>query len=327
MKIVIGCGGAVMFLNALLTWFTAVGPDSLLGNILYAVIAAVAGLWALRWWLRPWPGHTESLVLLATANLVIFAACAMVANPVYGAVGALQLVATGGYLTLFHGPRVLAAHVAWSMLAALALCLRMVLADSGDTALALSLVLIMIAALVVVLPALQFCYWLQRTDALSDPLTMLLNRRGLDYYLTGWFASTDPTPLCVMVIDLDRFKSVNDTFGHPTGDRILVQTADSLRAAADRNTLLARSGGEEFVVVARLAPAAARAAAECLCRAIATQPLPDDTHLTASIGVAVEATPTDPNLLLQRADTAMYRAKRLGGNTVLLADPTMNAVS
>lgn len=323
-KCVVGSGGAVMFVIALLTWISPAGPAGTLGHIVFAFVSAGAGLWALRWWARPWPGKAESLLLIGAADILVTAACLMDQNRVYGSIGALLLVVTGGYVSVFHGPRALAVHAAYSLLSVIVLSLRMC-GDTGDFALALAIVLIMAAAIVVVLPAVQFCYWVLRTDALSDPLTTLLNRRGLDYYLSGWFAARDGRPLAVMLIDLDDFKAVNDTYGHAAGDDILIRTAARLRATADPNTIVARSGGEEFVVVAHLAAPEAHTLATRLCRAVATMPGPH-TPITASIGVAVfpYGTPTTqtPEALLHHADTAMYRAKQQGGNTVTLADPT-----
>ena len=178
---------------------------------------------------------------------------------------------------------------------------------------------ITIAAIVVVLPALQFCYWVLRIDVLSDPLTMLLNRRGLDYYV---HRSRYQRQLCVITLDLDHFKAVNDTFGHTIGDEVLVSTAARLRAAADPDAVVARTGGEEFAVVDQLDRAAAMILAERLRLAVAETPGISVT-VTASVGVAVCDGGTDagrPRLLLRCADNAMYQAKRLGGNTVVLAE-------
>lgn len=123
-----------------------------------------------------------------------------------------------------------------------------------------------------------------------------------------------------MTVDLDRFKAVNDTYGHPAGDQVLVKIAACLRTAVTTRTIVARSGGEEFVVVAHLSSAAAMAEADRLCRAIETASR-SCTPVTASIGVAVvEGDSIDrcPERLLHNSDAAMYRAKQLGGNMVVL---------
>lgn len=319
-KNVVGAGGAVMAVITTLIWVSAAGPTGAVGAVAGFNVAVGVG-WALYWWFAPWPDERTSLVLMAVADLLIALGCVIDSDRVFGSLGVMLLVVTGGYFTFFHGPRVLAVHTVWSLLAVLVLSLLMVATAGGDLALAVAIILIMAAATVVVLPALHFCYWVLRVDALSDPLTTLLNRRGLDYYLSGWFDSSAGTPICVMTVDLDRFKAVNDTYGHPAGDQVLVKIAACLRTAVTTRTIVARSGGEEFVVVAHLSSAAAMAEADRLCRAIETASR-SCTPVTASIGVAVvEGDSIDrcPERLLHNSDAAMYRAKQLGGNMVVLS--------
>ncbi|MFI1915556.1 diguanylate cyclase [Nocardia sp. NPDC020380] len=322
-KNVVGAGGAVMAVITVLTWISSAGANGAAG-IVPAVNIIAGTLWALYWWTAPWPRERRSLVLMAIADVLVTVGCVADSNRLYGSLGAMLLVVTGGYLTFFHGPRILALHAAWSLLSVLALSVLMVADHDGDAPLAFAIILTMAAATVVVLPALHFCYWVLRVDALSDPLTTLLNRRGLDYYLSGWFRAGDGTPICVMTVDLDRFKAVNDTYGHSAGDQVLVRIAACLRSAVAPGAIVARSGGEEFVVIAHLTTAAAVAEAERLCRSIeaASQ---SSTPVTASIGVAVvEGDSRDrcPERLLHNSDSAMYRAKQLGGNMVVLAAPT-----
>jgi diguanylate cyclase (GGDEF)-like protein len=227
----------------------------------------------------------------------------------------MQLVITGGYFAMFHGPRVLALHGVWSLISVLALTWLLLHDHAGDTAEAASVVLTTATVTVMLFPGLHFCYWILRVDALTDPLTGLLNRRGLDYYVSSWFGPRVHGPICLMVIDLDRFKRVNDTWGHAAGDRALARVASCLRATAPAGAVVARSGGEEFIVAARLAASAATAAADRLCRAIEA-----DGAVTASVGLAVTTTAAVAlDDLVGRSDTAMYRAKRSGGNKVFMA--------
>jgi diguanylate cyclase (GGDEF)-like protein len=234
----------------------------------------------------------------------------------------LLLVVPGGYVTYFHGPRVLAVHGLWAVGSAVTLTTVMVVDGHGDLASAAAIVLIMVAANVVVLPGLHLGYWLLRTDALSDSLTMLLNRRGLDYYLDRYLTRTE-SAVAVMVLDIDRFKAVNDTYGHQVGDQILTRTADRLRAATGRGAVVARSGGEEFVVAIELGADQALAAAERLRDAVATMSCPG-APITVSVGVAISDGPRASGYsadLLCKADAAMYRAKHAGGNTIAIAAP------
>ncbi len=323
-KMIIAAAGAVMFLITVLAAVSGAGPDTALGKAIDVITATVAALWAVYWWRAPWPSERGSLLLMAFADVLITAASLSDSDRLYGALNAVLLFVTGSYFTFFHGPRMLALHTAWSMLTVLLLAGRVWRDHAGDAALAVAIVLTMATATVVVLPALHFCYWLLRLDALSDPLTGLLDRRGLDYYLSGWLSSCDTTPICVMTIDLDRFKAVNDTFGHSQGDQVLIRTANCLRAAARPGSIVARSGGEEFVIVERLSSMAeATAEAERVRSTIAT--CDSGTQITASVGVAViegDSNARHAEYLLAFADAAMYRAKSMGGNAVVLAEPS-----
>ena len=158
-----------------------------------------------------------------------------------------------------------------------------------------------------------------RRLALTDDLTDLANRRALLAELEA--AAAQPAiAVGMLLIDLDRFKEINDSLGHHVGDELLRQLAARLRTALRPNDLLARLGGDEFAVLLRAQPdqpqdvgaVAAQQAAQRLARVLDEPFHLDDValHVTASIGIAL--TPdhaTDPRELLQRADVAMYAAK------------------
>ncbi|ATL71409.1 GGDEF domain-containing protein [Nocardia terpenica] len=338
-KLMLGAGGIVMLMIAVLA---AVAQGDVSGPLGWqgGIEAAVAGAWTLRWWLLPWPREIESLVWIALFDLDTTANDLLAHDRVIAVLGIVLLMAMGGYVTVFHGPRVLALHVGWSMLAAVVLGVVIAtgyLPNTGrepeatgqwyrDVALALAIVLVMLVVVGVILPFVQLCHWIVRVDALSDPLTKLLNRRGLDSYVAAHVGRCGRRSAYVATVDLDRFKTVNDTFGHPFGDEALVHTAQRLRQVADIEALVARTGGEEFVVVGYLTEDPI-AVGERLRRAVETMPgLP--VTITASVGVAVsdasqsntEYTEATFQRLLHRSDSAMYRAKRLGGNTVVIAD-------
>ncbi|MFF0488910.1 diguanylate cyclase [Nocardia sp. NPDC004068] len=336
MRWMVGSGGALLLAITVLSALSAAGPRGVAGLTVSTLVAVLSAAWALRWWLLPWPSRTESLIWVSLADLAVLGNCLAQQNRLFGAVATVLSVVIGGYVTIFHGPRLLALHVGWSLLVVVALSARLVLGDQefgGDYALAGSIVLIIAAAMLIALPQLHFCTWLLRRDALSDPLTMLLNRRGLDYYLSRYVdshAARVGRRAYVITLDLDRFKSVNDTFGHSSGDDALVETAERLRIAAAPDAVVARNGGEEFVVVGALRPAEdVTEIAERLRRSIASiRDLP--IRLTASVGVALgepgaaEDAEETGRRLLRASDVAMYRAKNAGGNTVVIVEAPEN---
>ena len=153
-------------------------------------------------------------------------------------------------------------------------------------------------------------------QARHDPLTSLPNRALLMERLTGRLNIQDNTEgsLALLVMDLDRFKEVNDTLGHHIGDRLLQEVGRRLVSVLRRSDTVARLGGDEF---AMLLPGADAARTRALCRKVLEvmdKPIKVDSfRLRAGISIGVALAPahgTDANLLLRRADVAMYHAKR-----------------
>jgi two-component system cell cycle response regulator len=162
--------------------------------------------------------------------------------------------------------------------------------------------------------------------ALIDPLTGLYNQRYLMRHLRGLLESQN-RELAVLMIDVDHFKSVNDEFGHTTGDKALRAIADVLRGHMRVFDSVARYGGEEFVAVMPGTGAdEALEAAERLRSAIAATQFSwasgKFARLTVSIGIACTSPrPITPEALLHAADRALYAAKRAGRNRVEIASP------
>lgn len=155
-----------------------------------------------------------------------------------------------------------------------------------------------------------------------DPLTGLGNRRHLQGRCAELMtaAQHDGRPLALAQVDIDHFKGINDAHGHAAGDRVLVVLAQLLRDHTRARDVLARHGGEEFVVVLPgMALAQAAEVCERLRECVAAQVWPEfgaGFALTISIGLAA-APPHDLAVLLQRADEALYRAKRGGRNRLV----------
>ncbi len=164
-------------------------------------------------------------------------------------------------------------------------------------------------------------------QAVRDPLTGLHNRLAYDERVTQEFIRWKRygQPMVLMMIDVDHFKHVNDTYGHKAGDKALVLIADQLRNHLRESDFLARFGGEEFVVLmpetgldsAIVAAEKLRAAVEqCQFHYQNTQ-----VNITVSAGLAQLRKDDSSESLFQRADEAMYRAKEAGRNQCLVESP------
>lgn len=164
--------------------------------------------------------------------------------------------------------------------------------------------------------------------ALTDPMTGLFNRRYALSELNRMAQQAGDTaaPLAVMIADLDHFKQINDRFGHLSGDAVLIKVANLLRRAIGPDDLLARVGGEEFLIaMPKTDTNAAAAAAERLCRIIEATPVTvagdrASLRVTVSIGVAVMPGGRSNRFddLIGQADRALYSAKGAGRNQVTL---------
>jgi two-component system cell cycle response regulator len=161
--------------------------------------------------------------------------------------------------------------------------------------------------------------------AVTDALTGLFNRRYLEAHVRGLaeHAGKSRHPLSLLMVDIDHFKSVNDTYGHAAGDCVLREVAQRLRSNMRGIDLVCRFGGEEFVVVMPNTPMwSARQIAERVRSCVAAEPFRIDAvrrvAVTASVGLAtLEAQAEDIDALFVRADQAMYAAKREGRNRVV----------
>ncbi|GGG74277.1 diguanylate cyclase response regulator [Salipiger pallidus] len=170
--------------------------------------------------------------------------------------------------------------------------------------------------------------------AVTDPLTGLYNRRYAMPHIARLAerAILQQRPYALLAVDLDHFKRINDGYGHAAGDTVLREVAQRMTGALRAADLVARIGGEEFLVaMPDTDEHAALVAAERLRVVIAGAPfdLPDQArslgHITASIGIAVPALEMreNPELVLDRADRALYSAKRSGRNrTAVATQPT-----
>lgn len=167
--------------------------------------------------------------------------------------------------------------------------------------------------------------------ATHDELTGLLNRAGLMQQVNSFLASWPTSSLTVLMIDLDRFKVVNDSLGHRTGDDLLTVCGQRLATLAGPTNLVARLGGDEFVVAMFGAsiPEANRMAEAILTAGREPVEVGASLLVTASVGLAgtcdagAADAPADLDILLREADAAMYRAKDTGRDQAVWFDEQM----
>ncbi len=161
----------------------------------------------------------------------------------------------------------------------------------------------------------------------TDQLTGLLNRRGFEEMAASVLADARKAkqPAVALMCDIDRFKAINDQFGHEFGDKVLVEIAQVFRSFGEQNDMLvARHGGEEFAVL--FAGASVEQAVEyanalrgaCAAREITRDGI--STHVTISIGLTVSESATDLPRIMRTADQALYTAKNSGRDCIARAD-------
>ncbi|CCQ13852.1 Diguanylate cyclase [Rhodococcus sp. AW25M09] len=316
-----GLGAAALLL------LTETPPTSAVGRAIFVVAIVSTLLVGIAWLKVPWPSKRVSLMFAAYAD--VGTACILLAygSPQVVFLACAMLATNSVYVQLFHSSRVMGLHLMWAGFIVALFFVLILLSPDADHGLA-------IAQLVVLLPItfmgptfFQFLLLklqVQAQAANVDPLTQVRNRRGLDEALPIFLL--DATDVSVMVIDVDRFKSINDRFGHHRGDSALQLVAKRLTT---EGVLVARIGGEEFAVVTTLAACEAAELAELYRNSAHSEQ--DAATLTVSIGVAHGSYTSDQRRtvvdsaavttqLLRRADLAMYEAKHRGGNQVVFAE-------
>ncbi|MDG4664215.1 sensor domain-containing diguanylate cyclase [Mycobacterium sp. 236(2023)] len=323
------CGAAVLFpANAVLL------PDTP-QRVTYIVIGVVFAVVHLGWaalWLTRWPSRAQSVAFGMTFSASIGLTTWLSGDPSVGVVGCTALALSGAYLAFFHTSRMVTANFV------LALVIAAVHAASlpwpQNAVLTLSMIFLVIELNAGVPLAVQLVVHALGFDLVQsdrDPLTGLLNRRSFEREIIAAVLDGQRrgSHLMLTMIDLDRFKALNDAHGHHTGDAALVAVSEALTEYLPDTAVLARVGGEEFLAADIVAATDIADLAERARHAVTTT----DYRLTASVGTAyvdvsvVESTDIVDSLrwLTAQADVAMYRAKRAGGNRVRhleLTEPT-----
>jgi diguanylate cyclase (GGDEF)-like protein len=310
---------AGLSVDALGTIWTSTGPRGVIPQActLTAAVGAAVGalLWALRW---PTRAAATCFAVLSTASIALIALAQH--NPLISMLTCATFVATASYIALFHGAPLMAYNFAIAGVVGGVEAIRMA-ARFGIVAGMVDYLLLLLLSVAVPFGIQMVVYMLGSDAELAerDELTGLLTRRAFRGRAKDRLeqARHDLTHFVIAVIDLDRFKQLNDNYGHRTGDDALVSVARALRDTTDDTALICRSGGEEFVIADIWHPDEVRLRAQQLCDVIAALSF----GVTASVGTAgihpAHQVGESVDLLAEliaAADGAMYAAKRRGGN-------------
>jgi diguanylate cyclase (GGDEF)-like protein len=322
--------GALLALVAIATIWTPTGPHSGV-QIACAVLAGVgAGVGALIWALH-WPTRAAAIGVAVLSNASIALVALAQDQPLAAMLTCTTFAAMATYTALFHPAPLMVYNF---MIAAVVGAFEAVRISAayGLTAALCGYLLLLTLNLAAPFGIQTVVHVLgaEAVRAERDQLTGLLNR-GAFHRRANRHLQRDggqPVHLVVTVIDLDRFKQINDRYGHRTGDDALVAVASALRENTDDTAVIGRVGGEEFAIADRWHPEELEGRAQTLCEAIAALPF----ELTASLGTAsvyLKGRVTGHgNLLVElisAADAAMYVAKRGGGNRACHHRPRLAA--
>ncbi|MUL74876.1 diguanylate cyclase [Mycolicibacterium sp. CBMA 226] len=280
------------------------------------IISAVA-------WSIGWPTRRQSLGLIAFIEAGFAYNCLSVTDPRVGLTACTAFAALEALVAFLHTGIHLVITLAIALLTAGVCTFRY--AMSGDSAGAMATLITVVFSLLSVPITVKVSMHILgdlAIDSDTDELTGLLNRRGFGRAaeeLADSVLTKSSTDIGIIMVDLDRFKLVNDTQGHAAGDRLLIAVGEILvKAASAGESVVARYGGEEFVIAAALGSATLCDVAEKIRADV--EMLPD--AVTVSVGVS-DLRSADPRAdrdllryLVDGADDAMYRAKHAGGNRV-----------
>jgi diguanylate cyclase (GGDEF)-like protein len=248
-------------------------------------VAAAGGAAGMLLWIWRWPTRAQSVGFAVTCNTAVALACLAHPDPIAALIGCVAFATFGAYIAFFHTTGFVLYNFA--VASAVGIYEAVLLARSGHPALAgvdLWLVVEVNIALPLAIRVLVRALAGDLLRADRDPLTGLLNRRAFQHNALGMILARRGTDahLAVLVVDLDNFKAVNDALGHAAGDDALVEVAQVLLAATDNQALVARSGGEEFLLAGTSATCDSEAIAARMCHAIAAS----TAGVTASVGIA-----------------------------------------
>lgn len=285
-------------------------------SVISVFTLGVAAFWLTRW---PTRRQSEAFVLAGTACIAWWSL--MQTWPGISALGCTALAVTGAYIAVFHSTKTLVLNFVVAIGTALVMAVRLSqVSDVATAVVVFWLVWFLNLSICLGIWGLARAMGIYARRADQDSLTGLLNRRGFIDTISAAIHGAPPahTHLAVLMVDIDDFKRINDTYGHAVGDNVLLAVADRLRERTPASAVICRAGGEEFLIAVTVRSDDHVILARRLCDCVAALP----HQITASIGVSTaplhHVTGPDGRAAVDRlvaaADTAMYAAKRDGGN-------------
>lgn len=271
--------------------------------------------------LTRWPTRRQSQAGVALAALFLGGWSLVQPTGALAALACTAMVIPGSYIAFFHGPRLHLYNGSLAVVVTSAAVLRLARETNVATAASafwVNALLNLSVPLGIWMMSCAMETYVQRSE--QDSLTGLLNRRAFTDAVRNRLANPTSahTHLAVVMVDLDNFKSINDTHGHSTGDRVLQEVAGLLREHTPADAMVSRAGGEEFLIALTTTSSDVSGLGAQICTALAER----SPMITASIGTANAELDllTGPDVgwlvdeLIRIADAAMYAAKRRGGN-------------
>ncbi|WP_052070204.1 GGDEF domain-containing protein [Rhodococcoides fascians] len=334
-RVVFGTATMMYALTSILMLFSDLGPRGTTAIGWVALVLVIQVAVAARCVLGPIPGKTWFIGFLAFGD-ILTTSVLILYDPIASLIGTVLFAITGALCTYFLSPRLLVAHLVWTATCIVGFGIRTFVTVMNDDvdyidgpAVATATVVLLLATVGVPVFA-QVAWTTLSNDAkrsVLDPLTGVYNRRGIDSELLDLWqqANYRDMSMAFMVVDIDKFKSVNDRFGHSRGDDVIVRVADRLRRLVrHQGGVLARTGGEEFLVAlvgdAKVMVDLGFDIVRVLCDHR------DDIPVTVSVGMALlredsalwDVGTSVVGRAARTADAAMYRSKQSGGNSLMI---------
>lgn len=316
--------GAVCLFAALLSWTLTrhpIGAHDTLSRAIMVTCAASSLLVGLRWFIGSWPSYRLTVAFVVWADIGLAVTSSLLSTPEARLSATTSTTLVGIFTAFLLGTTALIWHCVAAAALVVGITTAAVMVDHVGLwelfpfySPVLIATLIMPIVIQAILDGAQRSMSTTARQALQDPMTGLDNRRGMDQSVLRLLRQNPDSALLVVVIDVDRFKQLNDRWGHEYGDAALRAVGQALRSSIRSGDIATRLGGDEFAVIAAIdGPGNVNGFIARIQTALA-----GISGVTVSIGSACQSTHDGDveviDYLLRHADRAMYESKNRGGN-------------